>query len=73
MKIRAKFNCNSFTDNGYNREFKFSAVYGKEGENEGFSKATPSGTLSITVDKETAAYDLFKPGKTFYLDFTEAE
>jgi hypothetical protein len=77
MQVKAKFRCNQIvdTDSGYgytNRLVKFLAVYGKEGENATFSKATPSGEVSLQIDKETEAYDHFKPGKEYYLTFEEA-
>lgn len=76
MQIRAKFKCSHFLDyngegNYTNRKFFFSAIYGKDGENAQFAKATPSGTLEIMVDKDTAAFDLWKPGREYYLTFEE--
>ena len=73
MSVKAKFKCNSVKDNGYNKEAEFSAVYGKEGENADYSKATPSGTLKISIDKETKAADFFQPQKNYYLTFEETE
>lgn len=70
MTIRAKFVCNSVTDNGYNKSANLTAVYGKEGENADYSKATPFGTLTITIDKDTKAADFFEPQKNYWLDFT---
>lgn len=72
MVIKAKFRCNSVTDNGYNKQAKLSAVYGTEGENADYSKATPSGQLEISIDKETKASDFFEPSKDYYLTFEEA-
>lgn len=73
MPIRAKFHCNSVTDNGYGTNASLTAVYGKEGENADFAKATPSGTLQINIDNETKAAGFFKPQKDYYLTFEEAE
>lgn len=67
LQIRAKFKCNSVTDNGYNKNANLTAVYGKEGENADFSKATPSGTLSMSIDKDTLASTLFDPLKDYEL------
>jgi hypothetical protein len=69
MNIKAKFRCNSVVDADYGNGFTtrnahFTAIYGKEGENAGYSKATPSGSLTIQIDKETAAYEAFKPGQS---------
>ena len=72
MLFRSKFKCNSVTDNGYNKSASFSAVYGKEGENADYSKATPSGSLTISIDKETKASEFFTPQKDYYLVFEEA-
>jgi len=71
--IRAKFHCNSITDNGYGISANLTAVYGKEGENADFAKATPSGTLNIHVDKGTKACDFFEPQKDYYLLFQRAD
>lgn len=76
MQVKAKFICNQVIDydngNGYtSREVKFSAIYGQEGENAQFAKATPSGNLNMYIDKGTEAYDHFKPGKKYYLTFDE--
>jgi hypothetical protein len=40
-------------------------------ENWRYSKATPSGTIDITIDNPPAS-DYLAMGKTFYVDFTEA-
>lgn len=73
QKIRAKFKCNSVTDNGYRKNASLTAVYGKEGENADFAKATPSGTLQINIDKETPASEFFVPQEDYYLVFEKAE
>ena len=54
------------------RIVKFSAIYGREGENADYSKATPWGELNIKIDQSTPAYDAFVPGKDYYLTFEEA-
>jgi hypothetical protein len=73
MKIRAKFFCTSITDNGYNKSASLQAVYGKEGENADFAKATPSGSLTIAIDKDTKAADFFEPQKSYWLVFEKVE
>ncbi|MGQ0738311.1 MAG: hypothetical protein ACT4OJ_04560 [Bacteroidota bacterium] len=73
MTIRAKFRCNAITDNGYNKNASLTAVYGKEGENADFAKATPSGSLQIAIDKDTKASEFFEPLKDYYLTFEAAE
>lgn len=73
MSIRAKFHCNSVTDNGFNKSANLSAVYGKEGENADYAKATPFGSLQITIDKDTKASDFFEPQKDYWLLFDVVE
>ena len=71
--VRAKFICESIKEYAYGgRELSFRAVY-DDGtpENQRFSKATPSGLLTMTVDNPPAA-EFFTLGKAYYLDFTEA-
>lgn len=71
--IRAKFKCNSVTDNGVNKSANLTAVYGKEGENADYSKYTPFGSLAITIDNETKASEFFKPQEDYWLDFSRVE
>jgi hypothetical protein len=72
--VRGKFTLNSTTNHSYGGQtFNFSAVYdtGTE-ENKRFAKATPSGTLQMTVDNPPAQA-FFELGKSYYLDFSKAE
>ena len=74
--VRAKFRLDEITNYSWgpgSKRFKFTAVYddGIE-ENKRYSKATPSGTLEIQIDNPPAA-EFFELGKSYYLDFTEAE
>jgi len=73
MNVKAKFRCNSVTDNGYNKKASLNAVYGTEGENADFTKATPAGNLEISIDKDVPASDFFEPQKDYYLTFEKAE
>jgi hypothetical protein len=71
--VRAKFIYESIKEYAYGgRELSFLAVY-DDGtpENQRFSKATPSGRLTMSVDNPPAAA-FFILGKEYYLDFTEA-
>lgn len=53
------------------REYEFSAVYDSTTEeNARFTRATPSGKLTLTVDNPGA---VFTPGRHYYLDFTLVE
>jgi hypothetical protein len=72
-KVRAKFNCTSIEKYQFGMTAKFMAVYGKEGENADFTKATPNGTLQIGISSDVPASEFFTPGKSYYLDFTPAE
>jgi hypothetical protein len=45
---------------------------GDKGENQKFWSATPSGKLEMQVMNQPAG-EMFKPGKSYYLDFTEAD
>jgi len=62
-----------------NSKIKFAPVYknveGVKGnactENEMFGKATPSGEIWMNIMNQ-AAVDYFTPGKSYYVDFTEA-
>lgn len=72
MAVKAKFQCNSIVDLGYAMSVNFNAVYGTEGENADYSKATPCGNLNLNIDKETKAAQEFERGKFYYLTFEEA-
>lgn len=43
----------------------------QQSENAIFGMATPSGSVSLSIANPAAA-DFFKPGKKYYVDFTEA-
>lgn len=73
--MRAKFQTASVTDFGYgSKQVKLSAVYSgdKNDEDNQFSQATPSGSIEMMVTK-VGAQDFIKPGKKYYVDFTECE
>lgn len=84
--IRAKFSCwgvfqgkswvcDPVTGIGAERPteiVKFCAASGGPGsENAKWSEASPSGSLEITI-ANSAAQGVFKPGQSYYLDFTPA-
>lgn len=76
--MRAKFSCNAITEYGNgDKEAKLFAVYGTNDkdneENNQFAETTPSGDITIRVDKNAVAKDYLVPGKTYYVDFTEAD
>ena len=75
--VRAKMQCNrtELADYGNSAQYRkvfLGAVYGKEGENAGFAKATPSGECWLQIDVGMPANEYFKPGKKYYLTFMEA-
>lgn len=72
MSVKAKFNCISVKIFQYGKEAELNAVYGKEGENADFTKATPSGNLKISISNDVPASMFFEPGKDYYLTFDEA-
>lgn len=72
MSVRAKFKCLSITDFGGQKQANLIAVYGKEGENADFAKATPNGNLTIGIDSGVPASQFFEPQKEYYLLFEEA-
>lgn len=43
-----------------------------ESENAKWSKATPSGNIRMYISNP-GAFDVFEPGKEFFVDFTPAE
>ena len=74
--VRGKFTLQSITHHSWSptaQTFKFGAIYDNSTEeNRRYSKATPTGTLEMTVDNPPAQA-FFEIGKTYYLDFTKAE
>lgn len=72
MAVRAKFTVTSVTEHHYSqaKTIKLTPVYDPNlPEDQRFSKATPSGELTMYVDNPSAAEQL-KLGQAFYLDFT---
>jgi hypothetical protein len=71
-RTRAKFQCLSVTDHGWNKTVRLQVVYSRvEGtENYDFTKATPSGTVEMTIDNPAAAVQ-FVPQRYYYVDFEE--
>lgn len=72
MSVKAKFKCDAITHYEHSKEIKASPVIGYSGENAEFTKYTPSGQLTMLIDNESKAAELFAPGKEFYLTFEEA-
>lgn len=73
MATVAKFRCNNVKSYGSAQPsvVEFSPVYdANTEENQRFTKYTPAGSLSMTVDNPAV---VFKPGTFYYLTFEEAE
>jgi hypothetical protein len=75
MSVRGKFQLQSSAEHYWSpmlRTLKFAAVSNNDTpENERFHRATPSGTIEMSVDNP-AALEQFKVGDTYYIDFTPA-
>ena len=54
------------------KKVEMGAVCGKEGENAAFTKYTPSGHCWMNIDITAPAAQFFKPGKMYYVTFTES-
>ncbi len=59
-------------ENCVTHKVNLGAVCGKEGENKDFSDATPSGQCWMNINTARPALSFFKPGKKYYVTFTEA-
>lgn len=70
MSTRCKFLCQSIEDYGMSKKVNLHVVYAPDanGEDRNFTKATPSGTCSLTIDNPAASCQ-FEPGKYYYADF----
>jgi hypothetical protein len=77
MTIRAKFKLHTvkhsdFGNNYGSTELVFHTEYDSTiEEDRRFTKETPNGNLTMTVDNPVAL-EYFKASKTYYLDFSEA-
>lgn len=71
--MRAKFKVYQAVKSDGRTQIVAGAVYGHEGENADFAKATPSGHLSLIIDDSTPASGYLEANDEFYLDFTKIE
>lgn len=72
LKFRAKLQVSQVAQDQYGNEIiKASPVYGGTPEDNSFSKATPSGELSLTISNPDLIGKI-KPGMKFYADFSIA-
>ena len=69
--IRAKMQVQTVTQTTYSDKVELSCVYGgsTNAEDNTFSKATPSGGMTLQIDNPQVRGQL-KPGQTFYVDLT---
>lgn len=79
MPVVAKMQCHTIDTTRWgdvptamSHKVRLGAVYGKEGENKDFADATPSGECWMQISDGRPALDFFKPGKRYYVTFTEA-
>jgi len=73
--VRGKFTVTQILRNHYNpeaAEITLAALYSTTPEDNSYSKATPNGTIQMSVSNPSAVETLTL-GKIFYVDFTEAE
>lgn len=69
--IRAMFCCNTVipSNRGYDTVAHLHAVTGEDPVHKLFTEATPSGEISIQIDKDVPAHKFFKQGREYYVDF----
>lgn len=75
--VRAKMQCQNTETADFGGGMKqtkvnLGAIYGTEGENKDFTDATPSGACWMVIKDDYPAAKFFKPGKRYYVTFTEA-
>jgi hypothetical protein len=71
--VKAKFKVQYVTHFEFSKVVEMNAIYGTEGENADFTKATPNGNLTITISNDVPASELFNPGDEFYLNFDKIQ
>lgn len=72
MQVRAMFNCEEKVETRDGYRLKFRAVTGDSALAEKFFKYTPYGEIVMGTVNEAAAA-AFKPGKSYFVDFTPVE
>ena len=72
-EVVAKFTCSSIIEFGNYKTATLFAVYSNGEGNEDFAKATPCGSLNITIDKDVPASNFFQQGTNYFLTFKEAK
>ena len=72
MSVRAKVTCTSLAGSWVHFDTVYETDAQKSDENVRFTKATPSGSIQLLIDNEDARKQ-FEQGKSYYVDFTQAE
>jgi hypothetical protein len=72
MMLRAKFFVESVTSMKDSEVVELRPVYGDTPENKSWSKWTPSGKLSMTINNP-AAMGVLKPGQEYWLDLAPVQ
>ena len=72
--MRAKMQVQSILKTDYSEVVSMSAVYGgsTNDEDNSFAKTTPSGKIELTIANKEL-HGVYKPGDTFYVDFTPVQ
>jgi hypothetical protein len=74
--VRAKMTCHGLGENpsGNVSKVNLGCVYSNKDatENANFTKYTPWGNCELGIDADAPAASFFKPGKHYYVTFTEA-
>lgn len=76
--VRAKMTCNNVfrpdSDGRGVSKIQLGCVYSDKDktENANFTKYTPWGSCEMGIDVDAPAAEFFKPGKKYYVTFTEA-
>lgn len=75
--VRAKMTCNNLgqsSPGGAVNKVELGCVYSAADatENANFTKYTPWGGCTLGIDADAPAASFFKPGKKYYVTFTEA-
>lgn len=73
--LRAKFKVDGVKKEDNGRSLQLSACVDESGDNQDWSKWTPSGQLQMFISNENAfpKIDALKPGDLFYVDLTPLE
>ena len=72
MTVRAKVTCESIEKNTVTFRTVYEPDAAKDTENARFTTATPWGTIQLGIDNPVALQQ-FAAGKSYYVDFTQAD